>query len=364
MPKLSGQTALVTFVAVAMVVSACVPSPTATTTLGPDLDLSDPDTLAALGISAPSIDWERSIDRLVYAGAGSPPSPEELTLVTQVIDDLPTAFLDKLDLRYVIRSGDKTATRADHPTAVAFALGPDIYLLDRTFNLSEGGSTRFDLARAVVHELVHVAQFQEMTHEYARAALDGVVTRLNPIDGSTLVAEFASATGWDNNSTDVVSPRWNLSPGETASSSYGATNPGEDMAEAVSLVILGLADLVPDDRVRWVEQWLGAPADALALGQPWAPAGSIELITDDALYDEETVAAMQGPLGHTEALYFKLPSDVPETNDLASLVESRPPNESDGGFSGDDRKRRSATLRRAFQSPRRHLLVGGGLGLS
>ena len=288
-----------------------------------EVDLTDAATLASLGIPDPEIEWERRIDRLRYAGVGLAPSRAEVDLVAQVIDDIPTALLSKLDVRWVIRSTTDSAVRPNHPSAVAFAVGPDVYLLDRAFAMSDGGSTRYELGRAVAHELVHVAQFQTIDAVYVTAALNGELDRLNPIDGSALVRDFADQTGWVNTSRDPLHPEWQLAPGVSASSAYGATDPGEDMAEAVALVVLGLADLVPEPQVRWVEDWLDSPADALALGKPWAPLGSMEVLSDDALYDVAAVAVIQGSLLHVEALYFELPADLPEGGRLVDLVESR-----------------------------------------
>jgi len=287
------------------------------------VELLDTTTLARLGVPEPAIDWERSIDRLRYVGAGRAPSDAEVGLVRQVIDDMPTSLLASTEVRWVVRSSEVTGARPNHPTAVAFAVGPDIYLLDRAFGLSEGGSTRFDLARAVAHELVHVAQFGSLETGYVEAALDGQLAQLDPIAGSALAAAFAEETGWALTSTDPLARTWALNAGVTAASAYGATSPGEDMAEAVALVVLGLADLVPPDRVRWVEGWLGAPADALAIGQPWVPAGSTEVLSADPLYDTEAVAAVRGALTHEEPLYFELARDVEPSEELAETIESR-----------------------------------------
>ena len=288
-----------------------------------NIDLADPALLARLGVPEPNIEWQRSIDRLSYAGSGSAPLEAEVDLVARVIDDIPTALFSKLDVRWVIRDTTRTAARPNHPSAVAFAIGPDIYLLDRAFALSDGGSTRYDLERAVAHELVHIAQFQTMDAAYVAAALTGELDQLNPIDGSSLVKDFADSTGWVNTSSNPLHPEWQLGSGLRASSEYGATDPGEDMAEAVSLVVLGLSELLPETHVRWVEGWLGSPADALALGQPWAPAGSMEVLSENALYDVTAVAAAQGSLSHAEAIYFQLPQDVPEGALLVDLIEAR-----------------------------------------
>jgi hypothetical protein len=283
-----------------------------------DVDLTDASTLARLGVPEPAIEWQRPIDRLTYAGTGRAPSDTEVALVTQVIDDVPTALLAKTDVRWIIRSGPGTTVRPDHPDAVASAVGPDIYLLDRAFTLSEGGSTRYDLARAVVHEIVHIAQFQTMSENYLNALLDGDLSQLNPVDGSLLVRDFADATGWENRGSDLQ-PQWER-PGP-ASSPYGASSPGEDMAEAVALVVLGLEAFVPNAHVDWVERWVGAPADTLAIGQPWAPTGAVEVLSATPLYDTTSVASAQGSLTHAELLYFQLADPSTRGDIIATSVE-------------------------------------------
>lgn len=276
-----------------------------------------------LGVDEPTIDWERSIDRLTYVGRGAPPSEAELALVRRVIDDVPTPLLEALEVRYVVRASELTTARPAHPTAVAFALGPDIYLLDRAFTLSAGGSTRYDLARAVAHELVHVAQFETLEKEYLDAVFDGSVGQVDPTVGSQLVVDFAAETGWIQAGSGVADRTWSLGQGVSAASTYGATSPGEDLAESVAMVVLGQADLVGEQRTRFVESWLGSPADALAIGQPWVPAGAEEVLSQQPLYDTDAVAAAQGALRNVEPLYFQLPRDVADTEALVGEIETR-----------------------------------------
>ena len=247
------------------------------TTATADVDLSNPELLERLGVPNPTITWQRRIERLTYVGSGTPPSEAEVLLVATVVDDIPTALLEKLEVRYIVRADDSSLSRPDHPSAVAYAVGPDVYLRDRVFALSEGGSTRYDIARAIVHELVHVAQYQTMANAYVEAALAGEISRVDPVAGSTLVANFAEATGWSNQSSGELHPTWVLDPGSGAASAYGATGPGEDMAETVALVLVGQSATLPTDRVRWVEERRPTRWRWVSLGYHRAPLRSSHL---------------------------------------------------------------------------------------
>ena len=94
------------------------------------------------------------------------------------------------------------------------------------------------------------------------------------------------------------------------------------MAESVTLVAVGLADLLPPDRVRWVENWLGASASELSRGRPWVPPGSEEVVSADALYDETHVAQISLNSTHVEPLYFQLPVDTLPAPDMATAITS------------------------------------------
>jgi hypothetical protein len=106
------------------------------------------------------------------------------------------------------------------------------------------------------------------------------------------------------------------------STTYGAVDPTEDMAEAVAMVALGRSEWIPADRVGWVERWLGADATALAVRKPWAPAGSEEVISAQAVYDEEEVNRLSGRYSHVEPIYFQLPASVPDHESLATQIEA------------------------------------------
>jgi len=286
-------------------------------------DLTSEDLQAALGSPPPDdITWQRTAGELTVVGRGTTPDPDEIDLIAAVARDVPGTLWDQVALRTVVRFADAPGTRVPHERPIAYALGPDIYLLDRAFALSSDGSSRYELARAFVHELVHVAQFYSMSDDYVAAALAGRTEAVDPTIGSVLVAEFADATGWQP-AGDSPAEGWLLPDSVAASSPYGRTSAGEDMAEAVSLVAVGLPDLVPDDRVRWVERWLGVSADRLAQGRPWAPAGSVQVLSADRLYDEDRVAAAGFDRTHIEPLYFELPAGLADADTVASQITAR-----------------------------------------
>jgi len=312
----------------ALVIQACgLGQSSSTTTLSrlpdQDFDLSDPELQILLGVPEPTIDWARRAGRVEFVGAGSPPPPADIDLLTSVVAEVPAA-LDKVAApRWVIRANSSPANSATHPQAVAFAFGPDVYLLDGSFELSRGGSTRFDLARAYIHELAHIAQYRTLSDDYVLAALDGRLERVDPIAGSTLIDDFARDTGWLNQTSEKLIPTWVLSAGARTATAYGASNPGEDMAESLALVMLGLSELVPDDRVTWIERWLGETATELALGRPWAPAESSIVTSADELWDADEVALISGGFDHVEPLYFELPAGGPTGREMADTITAR-----------------------------------------
>ncbi|HDH03629.1 MAG TPA: DUF4157 domain-containing protein [Actinobacteria bacterium] len=317
-----------TLLILALTIQACGFGPSSNTTVpsrfeDQEFDLSDPELQILLGVPEPTVDWSRRAGRVDFVGAGSPASPTEVDLLASVVAEVPAA-LDKVAApRWVVRASSPPANSTTHPQAVAFAFGPDIYLLDGSFELSRNGSTRFDLARAYIHELAHVAQYRTLSDDYVQAALDGRLERVDPIGGSTLIEDFARQTGWVNQASGELIPTWALSTGATTATAYGASNPGEDMAESLALVMLGLSELVPDDRVTWIERWLGETATELALGRPWAPAGSSIATSAEELWDAREVALLSIGFDQVEPLYFELPSGGPTGAEMADTVTAK-----------------------------------------
>lgn len=296
-------------------------SASSTTTMQLDVDMNDPDIVARLG-SPPleDIAWKRNVGGWSLLGAEGSADPRELELIGAALDEVPGALADIAEPRSLIRIGSVDDAEAIGK-AVAFTQGPDIYLVDRTFAPNGGSTTRFELTRALLHELAHVAQYRSLDDSYVRAALQGQVDQVNPADGSVLVRSFATSVGWVDQDDDPLRSSWLLPSSIEAATDYGRTGPGEDMAEAVSLVLMGRANWIPAAHTRWVEQWLGVNDTNLARGKPWAPAGSREVLTQDPLYDEPAVTEAARRFDHLEPLYFSLPDSVASHELLAAQIQ-------------------------------------------
>lgn len=302
-------------------VSACgsaAPAPTTPADATPttsgvapvEVDLSDDEQLADLGAPrAEGARWLRPIEGTELLGTTETVDPAELRLLDEAMRLLPP------ELGPLPRSIVRTPTSPPVPGQVdpsGVAVGPDIYFFDATFERDGLPIGPLGLARILSHEIVHIAQFETLDPTHVGEVLErgGQVN----LARSTLVDEFTAATGWS-----VADDAW-VAPPSTVTE-YGGTNPIEDMAEAVSLVVTGLGDGVPEAQRGWVEDWLGAPADTLAAGMPWAPAGSREVLSASPLYDEEAVAAIPGDL--REYVVYALPVDSADGATIASGAQER-----------------------------------------
>jgi hypothetical protein len=290
----------------ASLLASCV---AATPTTAPSsLDLTDEHLLDQLG--APvfgDVVWERTVDDLTVVGSRPHPDPVELELLTAALEEIPSVLLDQGRPREMIRIGS-APEEEQVGKAVAFTKGPDIYLVDRTFDPHGNGTTRLDLARALAHEMGHVAQFMALDPAYIQAVLSGELERVDPADGSQLVRDFAAATGWTDTSSDPLHANWHLDG--PAATDYGATGPAEDMSESIAMVVMGRANWIPDSHTRWVENWLDATSADLARGKPWIPAGSTEVVSGQDLYDVDALTAAAPTATSRGAHYFELPADI------------------------------------------------------
>jgi len=237
------------------------------------------------------VDWRRTVAGIDVAGADTEPDPEELAMLDRALGELPPALLDAARPRRIYRLPDGDA----EVSAAAYSVGPDIYLVDRSFPPPDTGFVTFDLVRLLAHELTHVAQYRAVTTEGLP------VGRGDPIAATQFVAGFATAAGWRR----VPDGRWEL-PDPRGTTAYGASSPQEDMAESVAEVLTGFGDGVDTVRTGWVEDWLGAPASRLSGGRPWVLPGSVRFRSDQPLYDEDAVAAAAA--GPVEAITFGLPA--------------------------------------------------------
>lgn len=286
-----------------------------------DHDLNDPELLVRLG-SPPFDDanWQRTVDGLTILGDTSGAVPDELELIAAALSQIPDALADVSRPRNLIRvdavSGEEAIGKA-----VAFTKGPDIYLVNRSFAPNADTTTLLELTRAMLHELTHVAQYYALDGAYVDAALAGKLDQVDPAAGSTLVWSFADSIGWIDQDADPNQVAWFLPDAIEPATAYGRTGAGEDMAEAVSMVALGRSNWIPASHTRWVEQWLGTSAIALAAGKPWAPAGSEEVLAREPIYEEAELDRAALGFTHREPLYFQLPPEVDRHELLAAAIQ-------------------------------------------
>lgn len=274
------------------------------------VDLADDELLAELGAPRPEgARWLRPIEGTELIGTTESVDPNELRLLDEAMRLLP-ARLGPLPRSIVRTPTSPPVPGRSDPSAVA--VGPDIYLFDDTFERDGLPIGPLGLARILSHEIVHIAQFETLDPFHVGDVLElGAAVDLTR---STLVDDFTQATGWE-----VVDDAWQAPP--STATAYGGTNPLEDMAEAVSLVVTGLGDSVPTAQRDWVTGWLGADADDLAAGMPWAPAGSEEVLSASPLYDEDAVTAIPGEV--REYVVYALPIDARDGATLAADTQER-----------------------------------------
>ncbi|NNC74288.1 MAG: hypothetical protein HKN93_02130 [Acidimicrobiia bacterium] len=279
--------------AVALATGACA--------LQEPASLDDPELLDRVGVDTPSdITWTRTIEGVEVAGTTASADPRELSILASALREVPDALLEAADVRTIYRIDDADEEDLE-PTTLAFARGPDLYLLDLTFDGVQGdGIGPMEMARVLTHELAHVAQFQKLTSDDAGLILAST-TDVDPLQLAVSTRDFAASVGWRDGGTDPRRPSWVLAD-QRGTTAYGATEPEEDLAEAVSMVSIGRAGQISDDRVAWVEGWLDLDADQVATGKPYVPAAAIPTTSETDLYDAQRVAGFAAR--NPEPLYF------------------------------------------------------------
>jgi hypothetical protein len=259
------------------------------------------------------ISWRRNLAGIEVVGSNTDPDATELAMLERALDELPDELIEAADLRRVVRVSQG---QAEAGTA-AYAVGPDLYLIDETFRDLGSGFTTVDLVRLLAHELTHNAQFSELT-EADLARMRGQKSA-DPIPGSDFVATFAARTGWTNQRQPPDPPDWTLAASQRTTT-YGASAPEEDMAESVADVIAGGEPEVSPGRVEWVEDWLGAAATDLAGSRPWVPSGASRVVTQQPLHDEEEVARRSS--GDHEIVSYAFGGPQPGATELARRIEA------------------------------------------
>lgn len=312
-----------TLLLASMLLAACGTSADTTPATHPPVvvdrtfDLTDPAVQSEVG-SPPfePVGWQRFVGPFTAIGDRELPNQPEVDLIAAAAADVPPQLAEPV--RNIVRTAAAPPSHLDTSLSVAVALGPDVYLLDRVFTL-EGGTTRYAVSYAINHEIAHVHQWFALDNAYLNAAERGQIEQLDLAAGSKLVWDFAETVGWENQSTDPLRPMWEIGQAISATP-YGATNPAEDMAETIALTTSGRGNWLDERHRMWVESFANASIDELGAGQPWVPAGGVEINSVDPLYDEDAVAEAVGDRSHVEPTYFQLPAGSSPGEDLAAEV--------------------------------------------
>ena len=301
--------------------STVEPAISSTTTTTMTVDLNDPATQRSLG--SPELEgivWQRLAGEVTIVGLTADAVPQEIDLVNAAFSDLPAGLLAVAEPRLLVRAADAGGAE-DLAGAVTVTFGPDIYLLDRTFSNGGSPTSRFDLAYALAHELVHVAQWFSLEDAYVGRALAGDVTSIQLTAGSALVRDYAAAVGWADASSNPDEPSWQLSSG-IAPTPYGLSNPAEDLADSVALALTGRANWLDEARLSWITTWLNTSEDELSAGLPWVPVGAEEIVSATPLFDERLAGdlAAERNSDHVEALSYVL--TAPDAASVVAGLES------------------------------------------
>jgi hypothetical protein len=292
------------------------PASSSTTAATLTFDLTDPATQRSLGSPEPEgIVWQRLAGDLTVVGLTAEAVPQEIDLLNAAFSDLPAGLLAAAEPRLLVRAAQAGGAE-DLAGAVTVTFGPDIYLLDRTFSNGGSPTSRCDLAYALAHELVHVAQWFSLEDAYVGRALAGDVTSIQLAAGSELVRDYAAAVGWSDASSNPDEPSWELGSGQPPTP-YGLTNPAEDLADSVALAATGRTNWLDQARLNWITTWLNTSEGELSAGLPWVPEGAEEITSATPLFDERLAGdlAVERQAGHIEAL-----SSVLTAPDAASVV--------------------------------------------
>jgi hypothetical protein len=297
-----------------------------TTTTILTFDLTDPATQRSLGSPEPDgIVWQRFAGEVTIVGLTAEAVPQEIDLVAAAFSDLPAGLLAAAEPRLLVRTAQAGGAE-ELAGAVTVSYGPDVYLLDRTFSNGDDPTTRLDLAYALAHELVHVAQWFSLEDAYVGRALAGDVSSIQLTAGSVLVRDYAAAVGWTDSSTNPDAPSWELGRGEPPTP-YGLTNPAEDLADSVALAVTGRANWLDEARLDWIITWLDASEEDLSAGLPWVPVGAEAIVSATTLFDERLTGelAAERNADHIEALSYLLtaPDAAGTVGELESELRRR-----------------------------------------
>ncbi len=210
----------------------------------------------------------------LLATPGSRYSQKHIALLKYFIGRTPSVLLDAGPAAIITyKRGEVRMPLGSSPLSLAMASGPYIFFNTGAFvtgGIFSAGSLE-GVFRAFVHELVHVFQFRKAVSQidFARAR-DRFRSRKRQVRWdrealkTPLLQSFAKITGWEISGKQHKYARLRQRKTEKTSS-YGKASILEDMAETVSLVVVG--DLAPlsTARIKWAVTLLGLPSVEAAL---------------------------------------------------------------------------------------------------
>lgn len=286
-----------------------------------EVAVDEAEILRRLGIAEPGpVAWTDEIDGIPIVGIDVPMDRNELEVLRQAWLEVPERLQDRAEVRQFVRTRRLVEDNHVRPEALAFARGPDIWLVDASFDTTD----LVELATILAHELAHVAQFRSIDSD----TLDAMEQHEAGLDLNSvpLVVEFANSIGWQRQTT-ADGTVWVLSAG-AGSTAYGLTDPAEDMAESVARTLDGRTTDITSTRVEWVADWLDTSVSDLVAGKPWFPFGTVAVSSDQPLY---SVSLAPTPAPGSDPIYRAASASSP----MASLSLETEANLSARGFTGD-----------------------------
>ncbi len=198
-------------------------------------------------------------------------TPTQLKNLKQFIDKTPPALLNPGPSAIVTFDHTEVETGIGLSIGrIAFASGNYMFFDSNSFSGGSGGnlfgSTSLDdTFQTFEHELVHTMQFNQIINQLAQADLvpknGRYITWVEYSLNSDFIQNFASIADWKKEEI-YGKPKYVLTNPNSQSTQYGKTEIIEDMAETISMVILGRQASLSQARQQWAYQQLNMnPSD-------------------------------------------------------------------------------------------------------
>lgn len=193
-------------------------------------------------------------------------SEQEVWLLKYFVDLTPQKLLDpppKAIVTYV-KGELKLGFAGFNPNAIAYASGSYVFFSEKSFE--QGALLGFltdksidAVYRTFEHELVHVVQFYAVPDDIKQKVINGEILSRNMLYYSEILPAFTKAAGWEDIDQSEEKFVWELKEDKESqkTTTYGKTDPVEDMAETFAGYILTDTERFSKTRVEWCREWLG-----------------------------------------------------------------------------------------------------------